>query len=90
MDKISQRESETGNSFKPIAKLHLKINRNDWSDTVPKSTINQAWPFNWWPNTESIIQVFYWFIPRTHPNNLDIICNNIGRVDGYTNFQGLD
>ncbi len=29
-------------------------------------------------------------INRTHPTNLDIICKNIGRVDGYTNMQGLD
>lgn len=27
---------------------------------------------------------------RTHPSNIEIIKSNVGRVDGYTNFQGYD
>lgn len=27
---------------------------------------------------------------RTHKSNFQIIQDNVGRVDGYTNFQGLD
>lgn len=26
---------------------------------------------------------------RTHPTNLDIIKSNVGKINGYTNFQGL-
>lgn len=27
---------------------------------------------------------------RTSKDNLDIFCKNVGKIDGYTNMQGLD
>ena len=40
------------------------------------------------PIVRNLSKIF--FIFRTHPSNLEILKKNVGKIDGYTNFQGYD